>query len=484
VVDDARRTIASRTVTPHLQESFARLSADFNPMHMDPVAARRTPAGQPVVHGIHSLLWALDTLMQNSLVTRQFTRIRLRLLKWIYLGDQAVLTLPSEVQVNPGSFQIQVNAFTVLSADLTYEDTDTIFVPLAVPDCTTPPISTARCLSFAQLAGLKGEAYVAPAAETAAVYPALAALLGARAVAELAATSYIVGMEVPGLYSTFSKLDLIFRSKPDHAATGLAFQVNYADERFHKARISVSGATLEGSLEVFVRSPPATQATMDQVAAAGVAKDEFSSMTALIIGGSRGLGEVTAKLVAAGGGRSLISYSVGLRDAEDVAEQIRAWGGRADTLRYDVLQPATPQLASLPARPTHLFYFATNPIFQPRYQVFSSSVFEEFLHFYVESFYDLCVALESLAQEPKQTLRAYYPSSVAVEERPPGMTEYSMAKAAGELLCQDINVSLAGLNVSFTRLPRLPTDQTSSVVPNRELDPLDILLPILRERMS
>jgi NADP-dependent 3-hydroxy acid dehydrogenase YdfG len=485
LADDARRDIASRTVTPHLQESFARLSGDFNPMHMDPVAARRTLAGQPVVHGIHSLLWALDTLAQNRLLMRQLMRIQLRLLKWIYLGDEAVLTLPAEMQANPERFQIQVNGFAVLSGGLTYADTDTVVASTAVPDCTTPPLSSARLLSFAQMTGFMGEAYVAPADAAGSMFPALAALVGARAVAELAATSYVVGMEAPGLYSTFSKLDVTFRPQPDRAATGLAFEVNYADERFSKARIGVSGAALEGTLEVFVRSPPAVQAAMEQVAASGVARDEFSSMTALIIGGSRGLGEVTAKLVAAGGGRALITYSAGRREAEDVAEQIRAWGGQTDTLPYDVLRPAAPQLASLPALPTHLFYFATGPIFQPRYQVFSSSVFEDFLRFYVDGFYDLCVSLKSLMDdEPGQTLRVYYPSSIAIEERPPGMTEYSMAKAAGELLCQDINVSLAGVNVSFTRLPRLPTDQTSSVVPTRGLNPLDILLPILRERMG
>src|SRR6185295_14915799 len=42
------------------QKRFAKLSGDFNPVHLDPVAARRVVAGQPIVHGIHLLLRALE----------------------------------------------------------------------------------------------------------------------------------------------------------------------------------------------------------------------------------------------------------------------------------------------------------------------------------------------------------------------------------------------------------------------------------------
>ena len=42
------------------QQIFASLSCDRNPMHVDPVAARRLLTGQPVVHGIHVLMTALE----------------------------------------------------------------------------------------------------------------------------------------------------------------------------------------------------------------------------------------------------------------------------------------------------------------------------------------------------------------------------------------------------------------------------------------
>jgi Asp/Glu/hydantoin racemase len=47
------------------QQAFAEVSGDFDPMHMDPIAARRTSAGDCVVHGVQSMLWALEELADS-----------------------------------------------------------------------------------------------------------------------------------------------------------------------------------------------------------------------------------------------------------------------------------------------------------------------------------------------------------------------------------------------------------------------------------
>jgi hypothetical protein len=169
----------------------------------------------------------------------------------------------------------------------------------------------------------------------------------------------------------------------------------------------VNGSAIEGMLEVFVRVPPVAQATLEEVALR-VAPDEFSSMRALIIGGSRGLGEATAKIVTAGGGKATISYAVGKQDAEALAEGIRLRGGSADTCAYDVRLPAPAQIGALGQLPTHLFYFATGTIFRPKLGVLSSTLLAEFTQFYVQGFYDLCVALSELPGASKKLI-VYYP---------------------------------------------------------------------------
>src|SRR5436309_15569553 len=61
----SREDMHQRKFTFAEQIAFAELSGDYNPLHMDPVAARRYLFGQPVVHGIHPVFWALNSYLEN-----------------------------------------------------------------------------------------------------------------------------------------------------------------------------------------------------------------------------------------------------------------------------------------------------------------------------------------------------------------------------------------------------------------------------------
>ena len=92
-------------------------------------------------------------------------------------------------------------------------------------------------------------------------------------------------------------------------------------------------------------------------------------------------------------------------------------------------------------------------------------------------FYDVCLALREIS---KQGISVCYPSSVFVAARPRDMTEYAMAKAAGEVLCSDLNQFWSGTHIMSVRLPRLFTDQTATVVPTAIANSVDVMLPIIR----
>ena len=85
----------------------------------------------------------------------------------------------------------------------------------------------------------------------------------------------------------------------------------------------------------------------------------------------------------------------------------------------------------------------------------------------------------------RTALSAFYPSSVFVAgERARGMAEYAMAKAAGEVLCRELETVHESLHVTVERLPRLSTDQTASIVPLDTVSSLETMLPVVREVQS
>jgi hypothetical protein len=70
---------------------------------------------------------------------------------------------------------------------------------------------------------------------------------------------------------------------------------------------------------------------------------------------------------------------------------------------------------------------------------------------------------------------------VAIDSRPRELTEYCLAKLAGEALCLSLRSFVADLDIVVARLPRIQTDQTATVVPVRSEPPLDVMLPIVRK---
>jgi nucleoside-diphosphate-sugar epimerase len=165
-----------------------------------------------------------------------------------------------------------------------------------------------------------------------------------------------------------------------------------------------------------------------------------------------------------------------------VAEEIRKAGGECETAAYDVRQGAAEQLTALGAQvPTHVYYFATPPIFRRKAGFCDLRRFTEFNSFYVAGFLDV---VQACLRVRPSGIKVFYPSSEFVDTRPANMTEYAMSKAAAEILCADMHEFLPDARVLTRRLPRLPTDQTSSVAHLGTADPIEVILPIVREMHS
>ncbi|HEY0797832.1 MAG TPA: hypothetical protein VGD50_01710, partial [Candidatus Baltobacteraceae bacterium] len=334
--------------------------------------------------------------------------------------------------------------------------------------------ATPSALDFSELYGMYGRlAFFPVGKELGESFPRLTAQLGLCRVRALAHLSTLVGMVCPGLHSIFSDLDIQF-ARGDDDPPNLGFSVTGGDERFRMLHISVSGGGLCGRVNAFVRRPPVLQPALADLSR-HIDSKEFASTTALIVGGSRGLGALTARAIVAGGGRAIVTYLNGEADAQALVEECGQHATQA--LRYNAGSDAAPQLQALRWTPNHLYYFATPQIFRQKSTWFVSERFREFCRIYVDGFADLCAVLRA---KTEGELRVFYPSSVAVVEHPRDMTEYRMAKAAGELLCADMNRFARGTRVLVARLPRVLTDQTATVMPVESSEPIEIMLPLIR----
>jgi acyl dehydratase/NAD(P)-dependent dehydrogenase (short-subunit alcohol dehydrogenase family) len=467
------QTLGSRQFTQDDQVSFAALSGDHNPMHMDAVLARRTQAGAPVVHGIHTALTGIELAAPSLPTARPLASVEAVFNKMVYVGDLVDYRLKISNE-KTAAIEAVIGGVAVTRIRLTFGEPPAAGFQI---EAAAPAINpqSAIDLAFEQIAGQTGHVRApASTADIIAAFPGACRLWQPERIAAILATTFLVGMVCPGLHSIFGGFTL-HAAAPEAGALG--FRVAAADARFRMVRLQVRGGGVHGTVDSVARTPPVSQAGLAELSGLCHA-DEFAGATALIIGGSRGLGELTAKLLALGGAKVIITYSTGQADAEKLAREIRGNGGACDVMPYDFRSPAAAQLSQLPAGVTQLYYFATPQIFRRKSGLFDRQRYAEFQHCYVTAFYEL---FELLYAASPAGLAAFYPSSVAVSERPREMTEYTMAKAAGEVLCADIAAFLPKARVLVSRLPRLPTDQTATVRIVETADPVAVMLPLIRQ---
>ncbi|MFA4994185.1 MAG: SDR family NAD(P)-dependent oxidoreductase [Bdellovibrionales bacterium] len=458
-----------------LQERFAQASGDWNPVHMDPLAARRTQTGGQVLHGMNGALLCLDFFAKHDPHARLCSKINISFSNPVYVGE----TISFEIDRREGDkihLATRVNGTTVTTIKLAFDPSaDFPALPLAEKAQNHIPRQKPVDQSFAQLEQTVGIDNGYPLCRAAsALFPDASRWLGSARVAALAALSPVVGMKCPGLHSLFLGADIGLTPVAPEAK--LTYTLRSADNRFRRLGIRVAGGGIDGTVAALVRMPPQDQQSLTEMSKQ-IAPDFFAGQNALIIGGSRGLGECTAKAIAAGGGTVTLSYAVGSAEAQALVKEIKAFGGQADMLPYDALKDAEEQLERLTTTPSHVYYFATKPIRSRDATQFDKGLFQDYCRFYVEGFYNLCRALS----KKKIPMKIFYPSTVYIGERPCGMAEYVMAKAAGEILCVDIKRFFRELDVTCERLPRVKTDQTATTMPDESSGAFEVMLPILRK---
>jgi hypothetical protein len=452
------------------QEVFAQYSGDQNPIHMDSVAARRTKAGFPVVHGIHTLLWCLNEVCRIE-PNAPLGELRVNFENFIYVDAFVVADV---VQLNETNVRVDVKVNGILAMRLLGKAKAELLSPCGENiELTQTPLAPVA-LAIGEMEGLEGRLANFPTdVDSARLFPDACRVLGASRVGALASSSFLVGMICPGLHSTFRSLALSVAAK-DGALPIMDFRVSGIDARFRMVRMRLSGGGWIGSIVTHVRPEPTVQPSVTDIQPL-VGRDEFAGSVAFVVGGSRGLGELTAKILAAGGAKIVLTYAVGLVEAQRVQLDILQCGGQCDILKLDVTRDIAVQLDQQTAMPTHLYYFATPQIFRQKSIGFDKELLGEFLEYYVSGFYEIFHHIRGW----NTNVCALYPSSSFIEEKRGEFIEYIVAKAAGEVLCRQIN-AIHGTRIKVDRLPRLRTDQTAAMQQFDAEDARYVMLQLIR----
>lgn len=462
------------TFSISLEESrnFARLSGDWNPIHIDPVAARRTLYGKTVVHGIHLLLASLETCPAEKEITGIKTSFR----KPVFHDQQIRLEGDGASSGQAKKICAWQGTEEVLRIQLSYGTTSEGPGPLesgcwkeSAPE--EPNIQTALDTSGNAILSLD---------ETLSnfLFPTLCQSVPKHLLAGLLAATRVVGMNVPGQNSLL--LNVQFALSPEEKGP-LQWRVIYVSGG-GVALIAFSGMGLKGTVEAMFRPKPVEQLSYAQAKEKYTTR-AFSGRRALVLGGSRGLGEVAAKLLAVGGAEVLIGYNLGAQEAEMLAREITIGLGKADCLKIDVtsLPAACPQ--ALQGRQiTDLLYFPTPFIVPSLPGSWNVQEFDRHSAVHVKG---LAATVEALADKWKcasQPLSIFYPSTCFLDTGSLLAAEYTAAKAAGEILCRNLAQNPC-FRPGVFRLPQLKTDQTQ-MLGDLEDKAEDVLYDLLRRHVT
>lgn len=457
-------SIGKFSVSQEFSNNFAQASGDFNPLHVDPVVARRYQFGSTVIHGVCGTLKALDIVLSRldnhvsiKNINVQFNR-PIRHNETVEIVCNNLSTGNMRIELYVSKKRVQALDIELINIEQTIYNSHKYELAINTIDDKPLELDYKDSLTIDNDIDLLWNHNLMES-----LFPKLKEFIPDCQVAILLALTRIVGMNCPGLHSVFAGFTLTFSDTWTDFPNKIHYKVNRNDDRFSLIGISVFNEIVKGEIEALFRPKPVQQPSYNLIKPI-VSKGQFSSQRALIIGGTRGVGETTAKLIAAGDGYPVITYNSGKEDAQRVCENINLAGGKCSMVQYNVLSPNHDVVECFDGEDvTHIYYFASPLIEKSNNPFWSEKLFSRFCDFYLSGLADLLEIFSSEPRYRKNELTVFVPSTIYLDQPQKGFTEYISAKAATEAMLNQFVYKYPKWKAMLPRLPRMLTDQTSGV---------------------
>lgn len=430
---------------------FAERSGDYNPIHLNEEVSRRYISGEIIVPGMYLLLWALNNII----------KIEKKGLSKINATFHHIATLNDDLEISYKQ-DLENCILSIRSGIKTIATIRIIFFIETIKDNSlnrNPPKNFPKDIAFNKLKNLSGELNSYLHKDCMKEFKFLDKYSMHNIVSSLMALSRLVGMEVPGLNSLFISINIDLAKKYENK------KINWSVVRHTNINslilLSIDGNGINGRISTMFRPLPVNQPNITDIYKK-IKKVNFKGKVALIIGGSRGLGEYTAKMLASGGAVVIITYSEGKNDAIKIKNEINKFGSTCYCIKMNVIKPkaAFSEIKLLNLDITHVYYFASPKIKESRNLNIDKTLYKKYLLIYVKALKDVVKFLDSLYSN---NFVLFYPSTIYATEGSNLFKEYINSKLKAEKVINNFNNNSKKYFIYSARLPRLFTDQNPNL---------------------
>ncbi len=344
------------SLSAEIVDAFAAFTGDYSALHMREDFARRTRFRQRIAHGMLSVVALAKVQSTRAGGVVSFRSLKGRFLRPVGLSDRLRLL----IDVNPGTdgeYSFSARWERVSDETLLTRVTGLYRV---VPQAASMPETGGSTNDVLPVFRERDQDIIESAGQEETLrwrwFPEAMELLASQVLrpmgidsgsvpcSNLLATlmlSPLVGMRLPGRRATFLGFEMTFDGTVDLSlplALHAAVSATKPSTGMIDARVEVGqeGRTVaHGTVEALVNEAPRKVPGCHQLAA-GMVGLGLKDRSAIIIGGSRGIGEATAKLLGLLGVNVMLSYYRGADDANAIVADIRENGGNAACMPCDV----------------------------------------------------------------------------------------------------------------------------------------------------